>query len=172
MSFKDVDIDSGGGDFLRLKDGENRIRIVSEPVSVWTSFNRTEGTAKKYLTLEGAQTDPEARKRHAMWVIDRADQNNVKLAEFGPSIMGSVKAIANATETAFDGLPPFDFIITRTGQGMDTSYTVQASRQETELTKIEIKELENRGSVTDFLKKDAKDGDSLKSDKELESVPF
>ena len=168
MSLKNVEVGSATSFFLKLKDGENRIRIVSEEVPVWTSFNRVEGTAKKYITEEGAKRDPEAKKRFAMWVVDRSDPSVLKLAEFGTQIMSGLKTIANASETSFDGLPPFDVIITRTGAGMDTSYLVQASRQNTELTDVEKKMVADQESVLDFLKQDAEDSGEVK----LENIPF
>lgn len=161
MSFKELSLGGSNEQFYRLKDGENRLRIISMPVPVWTSFNRAEGTAKKYVTPEGAAKDPEAKKRFAMWVFDRDDKGAVKLAEFGVSIMKGIKTLANASDTAFDGLPPYDITILRSGSGMETEYTVMAARQNTELTAEEKATIIDLETPLMILRKDAVDGSEV-----------
>jgi len=151
MSFKDISFDTGSGVYYKLADGLNRLRIVSEPVDVWTSFNREEKTAKKYLSWDFAQNDPDAKHRWAMWVIDRND-GKIKLAEFGALICKQIQGLANDPDYSFDIVPAYDIKITRSGSGLETEYVVAPSPA-TELTedeKIRISALE---SVGEFMKK-------------------
>lgn len=159
-SFKDIDTGSSNGNFFKIVEGENKFRIVSEAVPVWTSFDQAEGTAKKYITAEGSTKDKEAKKRFALWVIDRTD-NAIKLAEFPSTVMVGIKDLANSSETGFDGLPPYDMIINRAGTGMATRYTVMASRKNTELTDAEKAEVAKLEPVLMVLRKDAVDGSEI-----------
>jgi len=160
MSFKDLELGGDGGMYYRLQDGENKVRIVGEPIPTWTSFNRVEKTAKKYLTKEAAEKDKEAKLRYAMWVIDRAD-GKIKVAELGVMIMKGLKTLATASETAFDGLPPFDIIITKSGAGMETDYTVMAARSNTALTPAEVAEIAAQPSILMQLREEAEDKDQV-----------
>lgn len=139
MSFKDVKktVESGsGGKFMKLVDGPNKIRIVSEPVQIWKVFDKED--PKNTIVI----TNPDELKEYAgkkpkmyfaMYVIDRAT-SEVKIAEFGPSIMGQIGDLQDNPEFAFDQLPPYDMMITRSGAGLETEYTVIGSRNNTILT--------------------------------------
>jgi hypothetical protein len=170
MSFKDLDLESGASNYLKLQKGENRVRIVSAPVASWTSFNRNAGEGEKkvtrFLTAEGASAfnavsdkDSQAKKRYAMWVLDRAT-DEILLAEFGSSIMKAVKALAMDSEYGFDNLPPYDIKITKTGDGLDTEYSVLPSPVK-ELTEDEKKRVEAQKNLIDFLKETAIDADKV-----------
>lgn len=155
MSFKDLDLSSGASKYLKLVDGDNKLRIVSEPVQFWFSFDAETKTAKKYLNAEAAAMDEKATKRFAMWVIDRVD-GLVKLAEFGPGIMKQIQGHANDADYGFDGLPPYDFKIKKTGSALLTKYTV-VPLQPSELTESEIEEVAGLQDVKELLSKDADD---------------
>lgn len=165
--FKDIEINEGSGDYLKLQKGENKVRIVSAPIAVWTAFNRNakEGEAKvtKFLTEDGAMAhnkvsdkESQARKRYAMWVLDRAT-DEILLAEFGSSIMKAVKNLACDSEYGFDTLPvPYDIKITRTGDGLDTEYSVLPSPAR-ELTEDEKRRVEAQKDLLEYLKEGATD---------------
>lgn len=129
MSFKTLKVSSGNSIYLKLEEGTSRIRIVSEPIEIWTIFNRAEKTAKKYLDEELLQNDvnaKDARKRFAMWVIDRKD-GEMRMAEVGQTIANALQVLANDPDYGFDTIPPYDIKITKSGSGLDTEYTVMQS---------------------------------------------
>lgn len=101
--------------FLALKEGENRLRLVTEAeyfVSVFQGKPKT---------------------RFVAYVIDRAD-GKLKPFTFGPQIFEAVGKLAVSSEYGFTDVPPYDIIISRTGVGIDTEYTVTAARNDTALT--------------------------------------
>jgi hypothetical protein len=121
-TFKDIDI-SSGGKFLKFKDGENVVRIVSELLVYWISYDKTSKTWSVYATQEAASQDKEARKRYACWVIDR-ETGSLKIMQMGNSIVGAIKALATSKHYAFDSAPDYDIAITRTGSDLLTKYSV------------------------------------------------
>ncbi len=151
MSYKTLDLSTEAGSYYKLQDGQNRCRIVSEAVPVWTAFDRVNKTAKKYLNELQARTDPEAKKRFALWVIDRND-GQIKLAEWGVSIMKQIQTLALDKDYTFDSFPSYDIKITRSGSGLDTEYTVTPSPV-TPFTEEEAARVAGLENVEAFMKK-------------------
>lgn len=117
-----------GGLFYKLEEGENKLRIVSEFVSREKNFR-----GKKSL-------------KWCCWIIDRRD-GQVRFAEFSKSIINGMSALSMSAEYGFQGLPPYDFIVTRTGKDMETRYSVSAARTNTELTEQEKLAVSERGTI-------------------------
>lgn len=164
--FQDLELSDGSSDYLKLAKGENRVRIVSGPIAVWTSFNREatgdEPKTRKFITEEGAKAfnatvpkDQQAKKRYAMWVLDRAS-DEILLAKFGSSIMKAVKALSLDSDYGFEGLPPYDIKITKTGEGLDTEYSV-LNAPPVPLTEDEQKRVDAQQDLVEYLKQTAVD---------------
>lgn len=158
MSYKNVDVGSDGGAYYKLQDGVNRCRIVSDTLEVWTSFDEENKTATKFLdpkmaqAFNAKQTDDRktAKKRFALWVIDRAD-GKTKLAEVAPSIMGQIVELANDKDYEFDVIPPYDIKITKTGMGLQTRYSVLPAPASV-LTAEETAHIATLQTVLDFMR--------------------
>lgn len=137
------------GAYFKFKDGENRLRIVTEPVLVWKSFNKEEKTAKVYMTETAGKQDKDAKKRFMMYVINRENEQ-IQIGEFGPSIVSQLTDLQQTNDYKFDDLPPYDISIRKTGAGLDTEYKVVAARANSDLTeeeKIKVFDLEPLESV-------------------------
>ena len=92
--------------YVRLKEGENRVRIVTEPYFVKKSFK--EGEAPK--------------ERFAWVVLDRSD-GEVRYLSVGPQIMGQVVALVNDED--YGDPKKYDLKIRREGASwQDTRYQV------------------------------------------------
>ena len=172
MSFKDINVQQGDGLFLKLKEGSNRIRIVSEPVELWKAF--VGGKCIVYSTYEDARFDKNAKQRFYMWVIDRVN-GDVKILDAGAQIIGQVQALAVDEDYGFDDIPPYDVKITRKGVGMDTEYTVLQSPP-SELTaeeKASVKaKIADKGTLREIIAKDSQPTVKVAEDISMSSVPF
>jgi len=153
------------GDYFKFPDGESCIKIVSLPYELTQHFVQgdrsyaclgAEGGCK--FCLAGAEPETKFLYR----IIDRAD-GKLKVAEVGWSIVGAIKDFRDSNEYGFDtDCPPWDVIVTRTGQGLKTRYTVHASRKDTPLTKAEQKLIDEAGDLDELVTKKrerAVDGD-------------
>ncbi len=153
MGFKDLVVDAGSSNYLRTLPGSTKVRIVSEPVKFWKDFDGK----KQYLTEVAAKTNPEAKTRYSMWVIDRAD-GTTKVWECSAGMVKDLVALANNPEYAFDLLPPYDVVINRAGSTLnDTRYTVTPARTNTALTAEETAAVAALQNMTMFLREDAED---------------
>lgn len=127
MSIKDIQLGGDASIYLKLQDGQNRIRPVSSPIPVWTEFDRANKKATKWLDEQTAKNHPDAKQRFAMWCLDRAD-GKIKMAEFGISIMKQIQTLALDPDYTVDGdIFPYDVKINREGSGLETEYTVTPS---------------------------------------------
>ena len=158
MGFKDLEVSSGGNDFIKTPVGETRIRIVSDAELFWKNFD----TKNTYLTKEAAMKDDKAKPAYAVWAIDRADGNKIKIWNFAGSVARDLKALANHSEYGFDGMFPYDIIVNRVGSTqLDTRYSITPSRQNTALTEAEAKEVAALQPMRMKLREDAEDASDV-----------
>lgn len=119
------------GNYMKFKDGENRIRILQSPVVGWLSWKTlSDGTRKpirKHLdeAFMSSEIDDEDAIKHfwAMPVWNYADERVQILEITQKGIQKTVKALAKDSDW---GSPiGYDLIITREGKDLLTKYQVQ-----------------------------------------------
>lgn len=155
MPFKNVSITTGSGDFLKLVEGDNRIRILSEePIATYSLWEngkpRHFSTRQAMSAAQVSAPEAKAKENYVVWVIDRKD-GTCKLAQFGAQIASALQDIENDSEYGFVGTYPFDVTIKKQGAGLETQYNVMASRKETPLTDEEKKMVAALPSLKDKL---------------------
>lgn len=129
----------GDGGWMQLKEGDNKVRIVSNFVSYGFHFM---GKGNPSLTCLGkeqceqCQVNKKPRVQFIGWVIDRID-SELKVIRVGYQIYSSIGKFAESDEYAFDELPPYDITINATGEGLERKYTAMPARQNTDLTNDE-----------------------------------
>jgi hypothetical protein len=183
-SYKNLSVESGGGLFYRTKDGDNRIRLVSEAIPTFSIFdednqksfrfmdkaNADKKCAEMRLSTKGNPSDVKVTSKHALYLIDRESKGEdggpvIQMAEFGPSIMNEVKNLANGVDSAFEELPEYDMVINRTGAKKDTRYSLRAARSNSALTETEktaIKEFVAKNKeIRDFIRDNSEDGEQV-----------
>lgn len=169
MKFQDMagEFDGEGGKYLKLKDGANRVRIVSEAIKIWKAFDKENKKASIFMSDLAATefnktvSDPaqKAKKRAMMWVLNR-ENAQLQIAEFGATITNAIIDLSVSEDYAFSDLPPFDITITKKGAGMDTEYSV-LPRPASELTKEEQDRVLLLEDLTEMFKKEAIDAGEL-----------
>jgi len=119
--------DLGGGGTFKPKEGDNKIRLVSEPIP-HSSFYKGK---KQFKWLSR--------------VIDRAD-SKIKLFFMPTTIYKSIEAMQQSEDYSFDEIPmPYDLVINAKGAGTkEVVYTVLPSKEKplTEEEKAEIAKAE------------------------------
>lgn len=153
-------------DYFSLKEGDNRIRIVSagavisEHFKIGVCYEKDKG-CKGCLAWEKDQADPsvpeekknrnKASYKKMFWVIDRNDQalllkekfenptQSIKLAKFGNKILKALDALANNPDYSFDSFPmPYDITINAKNAGtIGVEYNVVPSPKIVPLTESE-----------------------------------
>lgn len=161
MSWNEVaeDVAAAGKDgnpFFACEDGDNAVRIVSEPFKRVTHYVEAEKrsyrcTAKDMGMCGHCSEENKPKKKYVCYIIDRAD-GIIKIAEFGMSIMGALDKFRVTKDYEFETVPAYDIIITKTGKGRDnTKYTVVAARSNTALTPDELKAIEELRPIADVI---------------------
>ena len=125
----------GGTDYLKLKVGDNQIRIVTEFAKRVQHFQKGDCLGQGCPNCVGENSSPSAQ--YLCWVIDRTD-GVIKIAQFGMGVMKMLKALSSNPQYKFDVVPPFDITINRVGTTKeDTKYTLLPDRADTPLTVAE-----------------------------------
>lgn len=148
---------SSAGLFVKLKAGENVVRLMSEPEVFWKSWDAKSKTGKTYKTEKDAKADKKASKKFGAWVIDRTD-GAIRILEMGATIVGKIKALSLSKHYAFDTLPGYDIIINKTGSDLLTKYDVvpaPPSPVTDEENEALLDKIEEKGELFEILTKDA-----------------
>lgn len=143
------------GDYLKLKEGANRFRLVSE-----------------CLAHEGEYQG----KKNFKWlclVIDRAD-GKVKPFFMPHTIYKQIVALQRSDDYAFDGVPmPYDLTINADGAGTkEVKYALMPARKESPLTQAEHEAITAHKTVQDVKKAlDEKKGNGKSQQQPDDDVP-
>ncbi|MFA5442055.1 MAG: hypothetical protein WC288_01955 [Candidatus Paceibacterota bacterium] len=130
------------GDWLNLKEGSNKVRIVSHFVDYGIHSIKGERKYKSVICIGKENNCPYCAKgikvkvQFLGWVIDRAD-GKIKLLKIGWTIKEKLRKLQHSEDYGFTNLPDYDIDIIRTGEGLDTNYDVLPARKSTELTEEE-----------------------------------
>ena len=157
VSWDDPNIISSSEKFLKLKQGENKIRIVSEAGVFgkhWVNKKTTICIGKEDGCM-GCEAGNESKPAWLCWVISRSD-GKIKQMEIGYMIVKKINALAQTDEYKFSEIPPFDLTIIKSGEGLDTEYDVVASRKDTPLTDTEKAEIEGLTPIAEIIEKKKK----------------
>jgi hypothetical protein len=147
----------GGGDWFNLKEGENKIRLLTEFETYGEHYNPS---AKKYTVCIGKEKGCLGCKngipitvRSLGWVIDRTD-GKVKLFKMPYTVFKAIGLLQTDDDYKFDLLPEYDLKINRTGTGKETEYSVLPTPKITALTGDELEEMdETIKPVKDIIQK-------------------
>ncbi len=149
----------GSGDFYKLEQGDNEVRILSFPV-----FNPTYWLDNKKITKDEINKDNKDKvkisKKFLMYVFCQKEKR-IKIADFPWSITKPIGEFQKSSQYSFKGLPPFDVIIKRTGIGQtDTKYSVIPGRNEQPLSKEIMDELAGKQDLNEYLAEKNKNEES------------
>lgn len=119
-----------GGDRFKIQEGQNRIRLLTEPIPHQGSFQ-----GKKNF-------------KWLVYVLDRADKQ-VKLFFMPHTIFKAIRDFQRSEDYAFDEIPmPFDLTINATHAGTkEVEYTVIPSPKRSGLTAEEQKALGSKKPI-------------------------
>ena len=143
----------GEGNWMKLDEGDNKIRIVSEFDDYGEHFD--EKLNRSFICLgkekcEYCKEGVKPRVQFKGWVIDRKD-NKIKLLTIGYKIHEQIGAFATSEEYGFETIPSYDITITKSGIGKATKYAVLPDRKDTPLTEEENKEVSKLQPVPEII---------------------
>jgi hypothetical protein len=154
-------------DYYKMKEGSNRMRIVSDFTEVKT-INR----GKDFMGYMSEKNQPQTGDRVSTqawaWAIVRGDEkkgtvDELYIVKFGITILGQIVALRNSADYAFDDRMSYDIDIQAKNAGtIDAEYTVIPARQNTEVTETEMADLNKKTTIENIVgkmieKQDSKD---------------
>jgi len=141
--------------YLKLQQGDNKIRILSAPITGWVDWTEQDGKRMPVRTKEQQPAiNPSQPPRH-FWsfVVWDYQEKNVKILEITQATIQD--AIYSLQSTPEWGSPTnYDITIKKTGEKMETRYNVvaippqpvaQEIKEAYELEVIDLNELYNNG---------------------------
>src|SRR5262245_4383139 len=127
----------GSGEKLKLTDGNNQVRILSEPKMIQTMFKGNLNT------------------KWVAWVLDRKDSSKVKLFYMPKTIMEALADYEEEPAYRFDAPPmPYDIIVkAKNASTIDAKYTVIPVTTKTPLTAAEAEEFKAKKPIEEVVAK-------------------
>ncbi len=125
MSFTDLDVSSGGGDYIKLVAGTPiTFHILSQNPE--KSIVHWKDKKKKNCTGPDCDMCAEGDKPKHRWIIDVWDnkESKMKKFEFGSMIATQLKAIAEMMDENKQTIHDTDIRVKTTGSGLETEYSV------------------------------------------------
>ncbi len=113
-----------GGRYMKLADGENRIRILAQPIVGWLDWEDNKPVRFKMENKPLAPLNPDKSVKH-FWamVVWNCTEGSLQILEI--TQVSIQRRIAALSQDADWGDPSkYDIKINRAGKGMDTEYTV------------------------------------------------
>lgn len=144
----------GGSDWFKIKEGDNRVRFLSNPVPIAKYFNRQTSTSYVLEEFNAPDEFQGAKKsiRYICWLWDR-DDDSLKIAEFPYTIIKFVNELQKDEDWKFDELPEYDVVIKKTGSGLETKYSVVPSPKRDEVSKDVLSDFESESSAEEVAQK-------------------
>lgn len=126
----------GKGEYFKVQDGDNKIRILSACIA-------HQGEFKGNPTF-----------KFVCWIIDRRD-SKVKLYFMPPTIMRAIGDLQMDDDYAFEEVPmPYDLNIrTKNAGTKEVEYTVIPSPKPTLITEAELTELNSKPEIEEVVQK-------------------
>ncbi len=171
---KEYKIGKGGGDFMKLQTGDNRVRIVSdfEPIAThWANGKKLGVCIGKDKGCEFCAKDNKPNVKFMLWVIDRSPEaeeeakkegfeKKFKKLEVGYTVVKQLDDLRQDEEWSWDEetkLPGYDVNIKKSVKGTgkspsDTSYSTIGSPKQTPLTAQEQKVFAALKPIADTVK--------------------
>lgn len=119
---------SGGSNYTKFTEGENRIRIIGELIAGWETWvhdgdkNRPYRQQKPFKAVEMKEmgSDGKQKQFYAGLVWNYTTNQNEVMLITQKSIKEGIYNASNDPD--WRSYQTYDIVITRTGSGMDTSY--------------------------------------------------
>lgn len=151
-------------EFYKLETGENKFRILTDPVLISKYYNQSE--KKSYIVFKNCGYEAEGKIRWLCYVYDYRTQQ-IKLGEFPQSVMKQVLDYKNNPEYAFDTAPmPYDITVTKKGEKLETEYTVIPARTNSDIDEKILQELATKKTCEE-IKKSMQDNQLKKLSEDL-----
>lgn len=134
-----------GTDYFKIKEGANKLRILSSPVACYQAYQNGGGYKYSWDYIENGS------KRYNCYVIDLED-NKLKWWAMPKSCALQVQALAKDPDTPFTSFPmPYDVKITAQGAGSKEVVYMVLPGKESPISEEILTELAGKTRIQEIL---------------------
>jgi len=126
MSFlpNDYEKPASGGNYMKLEQGNNKVRIMSDAIVGWLDWDKTTGKPVPVRTKEKQAPLGEGKVKH-FWAFVIFDYNEKRIKILEVTQAGIQNTLFSLHSNESWGSPlNYDITIVRSGEGMETKYEV------------------------------------------------
>lgn len=121
----DYEAPKGAGNFMKLADGENKIRILTQPILGWEDWTAEKKPIRFRLDAKPAKPINAEKPIKHFWAMAVWNYGDEKIQILQITQAGIRKPLENLCKDADWGAPFFyDIKISRKGEGINTEYNV------------------------------------------------
>ena len=152
-------IGSSSSEFMKLKEGDNIVRIVT-PFEI-RGIHDLGGEGNRYKSAICVGKDKgckfcgqnlKVKVKYLGWVIDQSDRS-LKILEIGHTIFKQIGELSQDPDYAFDSIPDYNVKIKRIGEGRNTEYQVIPSPKRSELSSEEKDRIDKVKPISEIIEK-------------------
>lgn len=121
---EDYEVPASGGSYFKLKPGQNTFRVVTKPIIGWIGWTNENKPERRRAKDDFAGVNLKDKIKH-FWAFGVYDHNTstVQVMELTQSTI--LSALTDIFKNPDWGSPfGYNITINKTGEGMETSYTV------------------------------------------------
>lgn len=148
---------SNQNEWFTIKEGDNRIRIVTAGALYPDKYKLgiVYGKEHGYPYNDDDPAVPKTTIKWLYWIIDRQDENQLKLAKLPHTIVKSIVGLQTNPDYTFHDFPmPYDITINAKNAGKkEVIYTILPARQNTPLSEKEIEQINQLNKTEDIVQK-------------------
>lgn len=120
---QDYEAPEGGGNYMKLKDGENKIRILSKPVVGWVDWKDKKAYRFPMDKKPEKPLDKNPIKHFWAFIVWNYNDQAIQILEVTQQTIQT--QIINLTKDEDWGMPfDYDIKISKKGRDLDTKYSV------------------------------------------------
>lgn len=144
-------------DFYRIKEGQNKMRILTDFVMVESIYKGVFPNSK-YMGMKTPgrviAADEKVTSQAWAWAVirgEKPEQDELKIVQFGKTLINNLIQYRKNPEYEFDKFPmQFDITVNSLGDGPNR-YTMIASPKRSEVTQGEMEKLNKKKSINDII---------------------
>lgn len=139
MSWDKVRDTKTGNEFFKLKAGDNKVRVLTDPVRVMKYYNQA--AKKSFIAFKDCGYSADTKPRWLCYVYNH-EKEAIELAELPHTIAKQMLEYKDNDDYKFDSCPmPYDVTINKKGENLETEYNVIPARKNSDIPKETLDEL-------------------------------
>ena len=155
--------EESGSDYFNFPQGKTKMRILTDFVKVEQVWKDNKPTPYR-----GGELEEGERLDRKGWCWAEVE-GTLKIVKMPVSVIKQIGKLKQNPEYAWDEMPmPFDVTIEKTGEKVETRYSLEPARTNTEVSQETLDSLAEKTSIADIVSKMQEKQENAEVDKKFE----